>query len=96
MAKQPDTCDHEGCEQLGDIYRYSDGHLAVFCAAHAAEAGFCPYCGSYVRGCEEDDLALILYGMCDECADEVEEDLLPVELWSDWDETIANYEPDED
>lgn len=69
-------CKHWETEPINGrdhYYWYPDGDEAGFlCDDCAAKAGFCPMCGSFVAG-SNDDLAMMDYGMCSECLSELDE-----------------------
>lgn len=59
---EPDhVCEVDGCDEDGFGYPYPGGPRFL-CDQHAVEAGYCPYCGAYVRG-TEDELDVGSYGM---------------------------------
>lgn len=62
-------CEGDGCENAAREYRLvdDDGSLVMWdlCDDHAADAGFCPACGWYAAGADDDHLAR--HGVCYEC-----------------------------
>lgn len=69
-------CEHMESPVNGrDLYYYfPDGTEAGFlCDTCAANEGFCPVCGYFVLG-SDDDRTLSQYGCCAECFDEIVSD----------------------
>lgn len=68
------------CEHILEVnkddhtYMYVDGTVAGYlCDTCAAKEGFCPFCGYFVLG-SDDDHTLSQYGCCAECFDEIVSD----------------------
>ena len=51
------------------VYTYPDGTEDRLTNKEAVEAGFCPVCGYFVLG-SDDDRTLYTHSMCAECLDE--------------------------
>ena len=46
-------CEHDGCTERGDRYVIGgtgDEAEFYFCDGHAAEFGFCTFCGAFIGG----------------------------------------------
>lgn len=82
------VCEVEGCERDATGYPYPGGPWFL-CPKHAAEAGYCPYCGAYVCGTEE-KLDVWTYGMCSDCLADDEFDDDEDEFDDDEDEVVSS------
>jgi hypothetical protein len=63
------TCQHEGCTAEAEewcIDGYDPVPTFVYCHEHAAEFGFCLWCGHFIGG-TEDVFLTGQVGMCFEC-----------------------------
>lgn len=69
------TCEHDGCTDDGFECRLlatNDVPDEILCPKHAADAGYCPTCGTFWAGV--DDWAFQLFrGICENCRVEFEQ-----------------------
>lgn len=70
-------CGHEGCTNR-DVVEWSIGGydpqpVFFFCPEHAAEFGFCIWCGNFIGG-TEDIFLTGQVGLCFECFYQMEEE----------------------
>lgn len=73
-------CEHEGCRNAGrlcvlEVWERDPGPddkdtEEFFCPAHAPEHGYCSACGAFWSGIDSFENS----GLCDPCADEIEND----------------------
>ena len=82
------TCEVVGCDIDATGFPYPGGPRFL-CPKHAAEAGYCPYCGAYVGG-TEDELDVWTYGMCSDCLADDEFDDDEDEFDDDEDEVVSS------
>lgn len=85
-------CQHEGCRSAGRlcvmqgwprITGPDDPDIEEwFCREHAAAHGYCPCCGSFNAGIDSFERS----GICDHCADQLEDDSEEEREWEDEDE----------
>ena len=70
-------CEHEGCNEVGNeyvIFGYVRAPHFTFCDQHAADFGFCVYCGNFIGG-TEDVFITGQSGMCFDCYIQLEQEL---------------------
>lgn len=81
VRKQYMKCQHDGgCQNTDSEIRewsiagYDPEPVFILCDEHAAEFGFCLYCGAFIGG-TEDIFKTGQRGLCFECFIEIERDL---------------------
>lgn len=71
-------CGHEGCTnpevEEWIIQGYDPEPTFIFCLEHAAEFGFCVYCGAFIGG-TEDIFITGQPGLCFDCFMQIEREL---------------------
>lgn len=87
------VCQHAGCTDPNVSEWVITGYekplpTFYYCPQHAAEAGFCVYCGAFVGG-TEDFLKSGVQGLCFDCFYQLEEE--PRAFWEEYDD---EYEED--
>lgn len=56
-------------------YTYPDGKTTPgMTDREARDSGFCPGCGYFVAGSENDEISIAVYGLCYECVEELREE----------------------
>lgn len=80
-------CSHDGCSRMDaevwSVYGTDDSTFAL-CDEHAAEFGFCLYCGAFIGG-TEDVFKVGMSGLCFDCFIQQREEM-EYELDDDYDE----------
>lgn len=72
--KPLNACQHENCDKEGSVWTiegYDPPPQFCLCDDHAAEFGFCVYCGAFIGG-TEDVFLTGRSGMCFDCYSEME------------------------
>lgn len=77
MSIKPlNSCQHEGCIEVGTVWTiqgYDPEPEFLLCEEHAAEFGFCTYCGNFIGG-TEDEFLVGRKGICFDCNRQIDDE----------------------